>query len=304
MSSRSSRHEPPTKDLYLIGEVSRLGGISQRALRHYDSLKLIEPDYIGDNNYRYYSLMTILRIPVINYLKKMGFSLEDISQIFESDDYKSIRSKFKEYSDECEQQISELTERREIIHDWSDLIEEASIIKAAGDQTPTVKFLPAQSFLCMPYEFWGNYADATVNLEFTAFVDSVNNVISGPVMMRQPDWHACLEPFAADKNEGIAAQPSSKHTAPAPREVLVLQKALRPIDPEHGFVRDAGMFLSLYHTGSFETLYQSYQKLADFASAHSLVPQGPAYERFVTDYWTSYDADLFVTEILLPLEQT
>lgn len=304
MSSRSSRQDPPSKDLYLIGEVSRLGGISQRALRHYDSLKLIEPDYIGDNNYRYYSLMTILRIPVINYLKKMGFSLEDIAQIFESDDYKSIRSKFKEYSDECEQQIAELAERREIIHDWSDLIDEASIIKSESAQVPTVKFLPAQSFLSMPYEFWGNYADATVNLEFTAFVDAVHNVISGPVTMRQPDWRACLEPFTADTCDGQATQPASKRTAPAPREVLVLQKALRPVDPEHEFEREAGMFLSLYHVGSFELLSESYQKLADFALAHNLTPEGPAYERFVTDYWTSYDSELFVTELLLPLAQT
>ena len=40
-------------DLYQIGEVSKMGGLSQRTLRHYDELGLMEPDVVGDNGYRY-----------------------------------------------------------------------------------------------------------------------------------------------------------------------------------------------------------------------------------------------------------
>ena len=39
--------------LYQIGEVSKIGGISQRTLRHYDELGLMRPDLVGDNGYRY-----------------------------------------------------------------------------------------------------------------------------------------------------------------------------------------------------------------------------------------------------------
>ena len=47
--------------LYQIGEVSKIGGISQRTLRHYDKLGLMQPDLVGDNGYRYYSLQTMLK---------------------------------------------------------------------------------------------------------------------------------------------------------------------------------------------------------------------------------------------------
>ena len=36
-----------------IGEFSRLGRISSRMLRHYDTLGLLCPETVGENGYRY-----------------------------------------------------------------------------------------------------------------------------------------------------------------------------------------------------------------------------------------------------------
>ena len=74
-----------------IGEASQLCGITSRTLRHYDKLNLLQPDCIGDNKYRYYSLETILRIPIINYLKMMGFSLDEVSELFETQSFDKIK---------------------------------------------------------------------------------------------------------------------------------------------------------------------------------------------------------------------
>ena len=35
-------------------------------------------DEVGENGYRYYTLDTILRIPILKYYKQMGFRLEEM----------------------------------------------------------------------------------------------------------------------------------------------------------------------------------------------------------------------------------
>ncbi len=279
-SAEASCHD----DLYRIGEVSQIGGLSQRALRHYDDMKLIEPDVIGENSYRYYSRRTMLKIPVINYLKKMGLSLEEIADVFDCTDFSHIRRSFREQRAECARAVRELNERLEIIDDWNELVEEASFVLNSCPLAVNTKFLSCEELLCMPYRFTGDYAEATINLEFTAFVDKVENVISGPVIMKREFGDAEPETFTA------------------PCDAAILQKALRPIDPKYAYVRPRGLYLSTYHSGAFENIDVAYRRLFAFAKQNGHQVCGCSYERFVTDYWTTYDSDLFVTEILVPIK--
>lgn len=272
-----------------IGEVSRIGGITRRTLRHYDKLKIIEPDYVGENGYRYYSLRTMLKIPVANYLKGMGLSLEEVSEVIHSGDLGQIKNLFAEHRELCSVEARRLQERTEIIDDWNSLIDEANFVLNAHPETVGVKFMPEQDFLAMPYRFNGDYAEATINLEFTAFVEENDNVISGPVILRHSDYREGLSGSAAC-GDGAGC------------DVMVLQKALRAVAPENRYHRDGGLYLSTYHTGSFEGMGAAYERIARFADEQGYRLRGWSYERFVTDYWTTYDSDLFVAEVLIPLE--
>lgn len=73
--------------LYSIGEVSKLCNISTKALRFYDKIGVIAPDEVGENGYRYYTLDTILRIPILKYYKQMGFRLEEMQGLVKGGDY-------------------------------------------------------------------------------------------------------------------------------------------------------------------------------------------------------------------------
>ena len=76
------------RDLYSIGEVSRICNVSKKALRFYDKINIISPDYIcEENKYRYYNRETLLLVPVIKYFKQMGFKLEEMKGFLESDTY-------------------------------------------------------------------------------------------------------------------------------------------------------------------------------------------------------------------------
>lgn len=65
--------------LYRIGEFSKLTGIPIRTLRYYDSIDLFKPSEVDlFTSYRYYKEEQIKDLKLINKLKEVGFTLEEI----------------------------------------------------------------------------------------------------------------------------------------------------------------------------------------------------------------------------------
>lgn len=272
--------------LYQIGEVSKIGGISQRTLRHYDELGLMQPDLVGDNGYRYYSLQTMLKIPVINYLKMMGLSLEEIASMMQHSSLGQARKFLSKHLEECDEQARLLAEKREAIVEWSELVEEANMVLRVRPRNVNVKYLPRQELLGLQTRFSGSFAESIVSLEFASYVQDIDNAIAGPVILRFPSVEDAVA-AAADGSEC---------------DVWLLQKPIRPINPNDAFVCPEGMYLSTYHVGAFEELGEAYSRLTEFANDNGYKVAGPAIERFVSDYWTTYNSDLFVAEVLLLTE--
>lgn len=65
--------------LYRIGEFSKLTGIPIRTLRYYDSIDLFKPSEVDlFTSYRYYKEEQVKNLELINELKEVGFTLEEI----------------------------------------------------------------------------------------------------------------------------------------------------------------------------------------------------------------------------------
>src|SRR5688572_10849181 len=70
-----------------IGEVSQRTGLTQRALRYYESLGLLQPPSRMDGGFRLYSEQDVGRLDRIVELKRLlGFSLAEIRQVIEADE--------------------------------------------------------------------------------------------------------------------------------------------------------------------------------------------------------------------------
>ncbi len=62
-----------------IGDFSKLSKVTIKALRYYDKIELLKPDYIDkDSGYRYYKPEQLKKIVKIMTMKDMGFSLDEI----------------------------------------------------------------------------------------------------------------------------------------------------------------------------------------------------------------------------------
>ena len=65
--------------LYRIGEFSKITGIPIRTLRYYDSIDLFKPSEVDlFTSYRYYKEEQVKDLELINELKEVGFTLEEI----------------------------------------------------------------------------------------------------------------------------------------------------------------------------------------------------------------------------------
>lgn len=68
---------------YSIKELARAASISSRTLHYYDHIGLLKSDRQPHNNYRYYTIESLLRLQQIRFFKELGFELSRIKEILD-----------------------------------------------------------------------------------------------------------------------------------------------------------------------------------------------------------------------------
>jgi len=73
--------------MFTVKQLSRLAGVTPRALHHYDAIGLLKPSRVGENGYRYYGEESLLRLQQILFYKELDLPLEEIKQIMGRHDF-------------------------------------------------------------------------------------------------------------------------------------------------------------------------------------------------------------------------
>lgn len=268
------------KEYYSVGEVSKICNISKKAVRFYDKIGLISPDKVcDDNNYRFYNRKTLLSVPIIKYYKQMGFKLEEMRSFLEGGTYPMLEKAFRQKLDNLKEMESEIFKMYTSVKDWYDLILEAEMVIENDVREVAVKYVDAMNLIFMEQDFNYNYMESIVSIDFTNYIESINNEITGPVMISFPSFK--------ERMEGNS------------KKILLLQKAILPSKEEEVIKFGGYMVASCYHIGAHEGINETYKKISDWADAHGYKCAEESYERYVTDYWTTRNSDQFVTEILI-----
>ena len=89
------------KELFSIGEISRLFDLNIRTLRYYDDIGLLKPETTDEKTgYRYYSTKQFERLNTIKYLRALDMPLERIMRFFENKDTDTMMALLKEQREE------------------------------------------------------------------------------------------------------------------------------------------------------------------------------------------------------------
>lgn len=140
------------RNLLSIGELSKITGVHIKALRYYDSLDILKPEYVDpDTGYRYYSFQQKAVVDAIQFcvdigvpLKQFGaYASEENTNIFYADLVRRGTSSLEE-------RIAQMQERLERLKEM-----QAEIIRAEisfQKNTPDIYYLPARTCWICPYD--------------------------------------------------------------------------------------------------------------------------------------------------------
>lgn len=74
------------KEHFSVGDLAKLFDTTTQTLRFYDKIGLFKPAYINEkNSYRYYTLDQFEKLTMINYLRALEISIEDIKGYYENE---------------------------------------------------------------------------------------------------------------------------------------------------------------------------------------------------------------------------
>lgn len=100
------------KELYSIGEVAKIMGISVQTLRNYSNSELLKPQYIDEKTgYRYYSFKQFHVIDRIRYLRSLDMPLSEIEEVMKSGNVGGLSEHLEIQKNRIAEEIEELKEK-------------------------------------------------------------------------------------------------------------------------------------------------------------------------------------------------
>ena len=280
--------------MFRIGEFAKFSRISIKMLRHYDEIGLFKPAWIDpETNYRYYAATQLMQLNRIVALKDLGFSLDQIRQLT-GDDFSS-------------EQFRGLLKLRQL--ELEKLLDETAV------QLLQVKNRLAQ--LAAPLS---NFSEVVVReIESERYAGLRQNL--------DESEQAIADLF--DEVEQWVAQQKARASKP-PLLIYHGDGEVEPLDIEilvpivGAFAGNGRVFekttlavtemACLVHTGSYDTLSQTYLLLAQWIEEHDYRISGPMREYYLRfggsqdgyqlpQVYIAENDDQFVTELQIPIQK-
>lgn len=102
-----------------IGEFSQMMQVTVKTLRHYEQKGLLLPDEVDEwTGYRYYSIEQMQKLQSIRDLQSLGFSLDEIKELYDDDSHTPSVRQMDEKIKETELQLNQLIARRNCLLEW------------------------------------------------------------------------------------------------------------------------------------------------------------------------------------------
>jgi DNA-binding transcriptional MerR regulator len=271
-----------TKMKFKIGEFSKLCQVTVKTLRHYETIGLLVPIEIDRwTGYRYYDTSQLKRMNSIIYLKKLGFSLEEITDILDDElampTAAMIRQKIIRSGEEVRKlqwRQSELEKLEAILHNKENEMEKVF-----------EKSLPSRVF-------------ATHRCKITSYAELFHlmpNVIA-PEMLRlgcecpEPQYCFTVE-YQPEYGKDMDIEYYEAVSEQGVDSALITFKTLAEVP----------LALCINHRGAYEKMPETFADLYSYAEAKGYKPSEPARFCYIDGIWNKDSEDEWLTEIQLPV---
>ncbi len=266
---------------HLIGDVSRICNIPKKTLRYYDDLNIIKPEK-KYNNYRYYSIEDMYNIIILKYFKELSYTLEEIKKILLIKDFKPVSESLENKILGLEKVKKQIENRIRMARDWKNCIDEAEYVLENYNNEIKIKNIEEKEYLSLKQNYHYDYKESIININWVKTLELNNEEITGTVIL---------------KFDSIYDKMNNRCNV-----ATILQESVNDIDSDIKKIKMGGKFVSTYHIGKYQNINETYEKINKFILDNNYKIKGEVFERYVVDYWTNNDENLFVTELLVPIE--
>lgn len=270
------------KNLFPIGEVSKLFHISVSSLRHYENIGLLTPEHVSpDSGYRYYGTEQFEVLNTIRYLRALDMPLTEIEDFLKNKDIDRIEEKLRQQKQAVLKKQQELKRiEQKIDHRLNWLMDAQSTFL----DVVLLVSLPAYRIVWVddPLKIDGS-ADMEAPIRKLDQSGAEAVVFLGKVGLGISVEH--LQKVETNRYDGIFLILDQEDIYTG--ETLEL--------PETLCVR-------LRFRGSHAEAPTQYQKLLDYIDKHKMQIVGFSREVTLIDYGITNDTEKFVTEICIPVK--
>lgn len=269
------------KNMYAIGDMSKIHNVPIGTLRYYDEVGLFKPVFVDESTgYRYYSIEQFEQLNTIKYLKFLGLSLKEIQKHLVLRDVQHFLELLKKQRAITERTILEL---QLICSHFSNRIDEVE--KALNIDTleqPMVRYLPRRNIISIDEPI-------SSEAEWEIALSKLQQEISGI-----PSLFIGRVGFTVSK-DNLLNKRFDKYNS-----VFILQDE-PGIEQESTQYLKSGRYACIYFHGNHNSAPAYYERLLQFINSYGYKIDGDSIERIMIDEYISSNKDLHLTEIQIPL---
>ena len=266
-----------------IGEFSQLMQVTVKTLRHYEQKGLLQPDEVDEwTGYRYYGLGQMQKLKDIRDLQRLGFSLEEIKELYEDDLHTPSIQQMTAKIEETEALLRQLVTRRNRLLELRNSRKEMDTME---------KF----SFQSLPEIIVASHREVLPNY---AAIGSMCCEKIGPEMQRL----------------------GCKCSAPGYCFIVEHNKEYKPVDVDIEYceqVEEMGQdssiiqfkrlaaipkALCMKHVGPYERFYESFMEAFRYIEEQGLKVVGQPRTCYIDGAWNQEDPEKWLSIIQIPVE--
>jgi DNA-binding transcriptional MerR regulator len=149
------------KNLFTIGEISRIKGITAKALRFYDRIGLLKPSSVNpENGYRYYSAEQFIQIDIIRALREIDVSPTEIRTVLAIKNTEKMMEFLDAQRGRIAERIEVLQRMNETITSVQDSVRDS--VSSVVHRNPYRKLIAERRILTLPYTGFTDYDGAVM----------------------------------------------------------------------------------------------------------------------------------------------
>ena len=269
------------KNLFPIGEVSKLFHISVSSLRHYETIGLLTPAYISPGSgYRYYGPEQFEVLNTIRYLRALDMPLPEIADFLRNRDIDRIEEKLQQQKQAVLQKQQALKRTEQKIDHRLRWLRDA---QSAPLDTVCLVQLPACRIVWV-----GDCLKIGASADMEAPIRKLDRSAAEAVV------------FLGKVGLGISAEHLQKaQTAQYDGIFLILDR--EDIYQGETLELPETLCVRLRFRGSHADAPAQYRKLLRYMDEHRMQIAGFSREITLIDYGVTNDPEKFVTEICIPV---